>query len=110
MRGKNVLDFFITNNDSLIKSQVIPGISDHYAVCVEGNTYQSNNQQTKLQDGSFVQKSRLGCLKQHMSKYVDSIMHSTSCYLSINDLWSSFLEEMTFDIKRFILHRFTSSR
>ena len=37
-RGKNVVDLFITNNDSLIiKTQVIPGISDHDAVFVEGN-------------------------------------------------------------------------
>ena len=37
-RGKNVVDLFITNNDSLIvKTQVIPGISDHDAVFFEGN-------------------------------------------------------------------------
>ena len=37
-RGKNVVDLFITFNDSLIiKTQVIPGISDHDAVFVEGN-------------------------------------------------------------------------
>ena len=32
----NVLDFFITNNSLIIKTQVIPGISDHDAVFVEG--------------------------------------------------------------------------
>ena len=37
-RGKNVVDLLITNNDSpIIKTQVIPGISDHDAVFVEGN-------------------------------------------------------------------------
>ena len=49
-------------------------------------------------------------LKEHMSKYVDSVVHSTDCDLSINDLWSSFREELTSGIKRFIPHRFTSSR
>ena len=35
---KNVLDLFITNNDSLIiKTQLVQGISDHDAVFVEGN-------------------------------------------------------------------------
>ena len=32
----NVLDFFITNNSLIIKTQVIGGISDHDAVFVEG--------------------------------------------------------------------------
>ena len=32
----NVLDFFITNNYLIIKTQVIRGISDHDAVFVEG--------------------------------------------------------------------------
>ena len=37
-RGKNVLDLFISNNDSvIIKTQAIPGFSDHNAVFFEGN-------------------------------------------------------------------------
>ena len=32
----NVLDFFVTNNSLIIKTQVIRGISDHDAVFVEG--------------------------------------------------------------------------
>jgi len=32
----NVLDFFITNNSLIIKTQVIRGISDHDAVFVDG--------------------------------------------------------------------------
>ena len=45
-RGKNVLDLFITNNDSLIiKTQVIPGISDHNPVFVEGNIKATINKQ-----------------------------------------------------------------
>ena len=32
----NVLDFFITNNNLIIKTQVNRGISDHDAVFVEG--------------------------------------------------------------------------
>ena len=35
---KNVLDLFITNNDSvIITTQLIQGVSDHVAVFVEGN-------------------------------------------------------------------------
>ena len=45
-----------------------------------------------------------------MSKYVASVVHSTDCDLSIDDLWFSFREELTSGIKRFIPHRFTSSR
>ena len=32
-------------------------------------------------------------------------MYSTDCDLSINDLWSTFQEELTSGIKRFIPHR-----
>ena len=32
----NVLDFFMTNNSLIIKTQVIRGISDHDGVFVEG--------------------------------------------------------------------------
>ena len=49
-------------------------------------------------------------LKEHMSKYLDSIMHSSDCNLSINDLWSSFQEKLTSGIKRFKPHRLASSR
>ena len=45
-----------------------------------------------------------------MSKYLDSIVHSSDYDLSINDLWSSFREELTYGIKRFKPHRLTSSR
>ena len=54
--GRNVLELFIlTKNDSLIiKTEVIPGYSDHDAVFVEGNIIESNNQQTNLRDGSLI--------------------------------------------------------
>ena len=45
-----------------------------------------------------------------MSKYVDSVVHSNDCDLSIYDLWLSFREELTSGVKRFIPHRFTRSR
>ena len=32
----NVLDFFMTNNSLIIKTQVVRGISDHDGVFVEG--------------------------------------------------------------------------
>ena len=50
----NVLDLFITNGSLIVKTEVIQGISDHDAVFVEGIKYQSNTQQTKMQDGSLV--------------------------------------------------------
>ena len=49
-------------------------------------------------------------LKEHVSKYVVTVVRSTDCDLSINVLWSRFREELTAGIKRFIPHRFTSSR
>ena len=109
-RGKNVLDLFIPNNDSLIiKAQVIPGFSDHDAVFVEGNIKVTINTQIR-RIVPLYRKADWDGLKEHMSKCLDSIVHSSDCDLSINDLWSSFREELTYGIKRFKPHRLTSSR
>ena len=109
-RSKNVLDLFIINNDSLIrKTQVIPGISDHGAVFVEGNIKATINKQ-KRRMVPLNRKADWDSLKEHMSKSVDSVVHSSNCDLSIDDLWSSLREELTSGIKPFIPHRFTSSR
>ena len=109
-RGKIVLDLFISYNYSLIiKIQVIPGIGDHVAVFVEGNIRLTINKQ-KRRMVPLYRKTDWDGLKEHMSTYVDSVVHSTDCDLSIDDLGSSFREELTSGIQRFIPHRFTSSR
>ena len=55
IRGKNVLDLFISNDDSvIIKTQVIPGFSDHNAVFVEGNIKVTINKQIHSPDGSLI--------------------------------------------------------
>ena len=101
---------FITTNDSLIiKTEVIPGISDHDAVFVEDNIKAVINKQ-KQRMFPLYRKADWDGLKEHVSKYVVTVVHSADCDLSINVLWSSFQEELTSGIKRFILHRFTSSR
>ena len=100
---------FVTNNDSLIiKTQVIPPISDHDAVFSYGNIKATINKQ-KRRMVPLYRKVDWGGFKEHMPKYVDSVVHSTDYDLSINEL-SSFREESTSGIKRFIPHRFTSSR
>ena len=49
-RDQNILDLFITNNTTKInKVQVIPGISDHHAVIVEGNLLPTKTKQQKRQ-------------------------------------------------------------
>ena len=86
--GKNVLDLFIINNDSLIiKTQVVQGtcISNHDAVFVEGNIKAAINKQ-KCRMVPLYRKVDWDGLKEHMLKYVDFVVHSTDCDLSINDL------------------------
>ena len=54
-QGKNVLDLFISNDDSvIIKTQVILGFSDHNAVFVEGNLKVTINKQNYSPDGSLI--------------------------------------------------------
>ena len=108
-RGKNVLDLFISYNYSLIiKIQVIPGIGDHEAVFVKSNIKATINKQ-KRRMVPLYRKADWDGLKEHLSRYVNSVVHSTDSDLSIGDLGSSFREELTSSIQRFIAHRFTSS-
>ena len=96
---------FISNNDSvIIKTQAIPGFSDHNAVFFEGNIKVTINKQIRRMVPLY-RKADWDGLKEHMSKYLDSIVHSPDCDLSINDLWSSFREELTSGIrKQYKLH------
>ena len=84
----------VTNNDRLIiKTQVIRGtcISDHNAVFVEGISKQhSTNKNCRMVP--LYKKADWDALK-------NSVVQSTTCDLSINDLWSSFREELTSGIK-----------
>ena len=110
MQGKNVLDLFITNKDSLIvKTQVVQGISNYDAVFVEGNIKAAINKQKRRMVPLYRKVDRDG-LKEHMSKYLDSVMHFTDCDLSLNDLWASFHEELTSGIKQFIPHTLMRSK
>ena len=105
--GKNDLDLFVTTNDRLIiKTQVIPPISDYDAVFFYGNIKATINRQ-KRRMILLYRKVDWGGFKEHMPKNVDSVVHSTDYDLSTTEL-SSFREESTSGIKRFIPHRFTS--
>ena len=54
-QGKNVLDLFISNNDSvIIKTQAIPGFSDHNALFFEGNIKVTIKKQIHSPDGSLI--------------------------------------------------------
>ena len=76
----NGLDWFITNNDSLIiKTQVIPGIRGHDALFVEGNIKATTDKQ-KRRMVPLYRKTDWDGVKEHMSKYVDSVVHSTVIY------------------------------
>ena len=94
----------IIDNDSLIiKTQAVQGtcISDHDAVFVEGNIKAAINKQ-KCRMVPLYRKADWDGLKEHMLEYVDSVVYSTDCDLSMNDLWCSFQEELTSGIKQFI--------
>ena len=74
---------------------------------VQGNIKATINKQKRRMVPLYRKADRDG-LKEHISKYVDSVVHFTDC--DLDDLWSSFPEELTTGIKQFIPHRFTSSR
>ena len=85
----------VTNKDRLIiKIQVIRGtcISDHDAVFVEGINIKATLNKQKRRMVPLYKKADWDALK-------NSVVYSTTCDLSINDLWSSFREELTSGIK-----------
>ena len=93
----NVSDLFITNDSLIIKTWVIRGIIDHDAVFVEGINIKATLNKQKCRMVPLYKKADWDALK-------NSVVYSTTCDLSINDLWSSFREELTSGIKWFILH------
>ena len=103
-RGNNVLDLFITNIESLItKTHVIPGISDHDAVFVEGNISPIINKQRQRLIPLYNQGDWDG-LRAHMSNFADRFVSSNDTESSVNELWSSFRDELKSNIRKFIPH------
>ena len=102
-RGKKVLDF-------INKTLVIPGISDHDVVYVEGNISPITNDQKCILIPLYKKADWEG-LREHMYKFVDYFVHSTECDSSVNVLWSlKFSRGIELQHQEFIPHKLTRAR
>jgi hypothetical protein len=103
-RGPNTLDLFITNNNTLInKVQVIPGISDHQAVLVEGDLSPIVNKQPKRQIPLYRKADWLH-LREHVKIFVENLDMSDTT-VSVNTLWQSFKTMLESGIAKYVPHR-----
>jgi hypothetical protein len=103
-RERNILDLFIVNNITLIKKvQVLPGISDHEAVLVEGDITPIINKQPKRQVPLY-KKADWEQLKEHVRDFTKGL-DMTNRQVNINTLWLNFKLMLESGIKKFIPHR-----
>jgi hypothetical protein len=103
-RGQNTLDLFITNNPTLInKVMVIPGISDHHGVLVEGNLTPITNHQQQRQVPLY-KKANWDKLKEHVNHFGKNL-DKTDNTTSIDLLWLNFKTMLEAGIKKYIPHK-----
>ena len=103
-REENILDLFITNNISKVnKVQVIPGISDHDAVLVEGDLSPASNKQQKRQVPMY-KKAQWNALKEHVKQFGNNLNIEDKS-MSVNTLWLEFKGMLENGIKKYIPHR-----
>jgi len=109
-RGASTLDLFITNNETLIsKTQVIPGLSDHEIVYVEGDIKPIIHRQKRCED-PFYKKADWEGLRQHMANFTESFLATDGSDLTADDLWQCFRVELNTASGKFIPHKLAKSR
>jgi hypothetical protein len=103
-RGENILDLFATNNPTLInKVQVIPGISDHQAVLIEGELSPTLRKQQKRQVPLYG-KANWDGFKEYINSFGKNF-DKLDTTPDVDKLWSNFKATLESGIKKFIPHR-----
>jgi hypothetical protein len=104
-RGENTLDLCITNNPTNInRTNVIPGISDHEAVTLEGDLTPIKYNQKKRQIPLY-KKANWEGLRKHMSDFQKTWTREYTDSQSTNTLWESFKTSLQEGIKQNIPHK-----
>ena len=107
-RDTNTLDLFITNKrDNISKAQVIPGISDHDAVVVEGNIIPSTLKQPQRSIPLYDRGDWEG-FKQHVREF--NIRMEQTEYTDTNALWKDIKGIIDEGIGKFIPHKLARGR
>ena len=108
-RGENTLDLFLTNNKTLInRLQVIPGISDHDCLLVEGDISPIINKQPKRQIPLYKKADWEGLRKYVTNLWKDMAVDKT--LVNTNDLWLRFRVSLEAGINQFIPHKTARSK
>ena len=109
-RDENILDLFITSNETLVnRARVIPGISDHDAVLIESSLYPD----TKKRPGRKVpvwKKADWNGLQGHITADWDSLDLEVKRHGQVEFLWKYFRDSLERGIMHFIPHRMIKGR
>jgi len=89
-RGNNILDVFLTNRPSLVKScHVVPGISDHEAVVVESSISSAPHQHS-LRTIYVWHKANITSIRSAIDQFSSNFFTLYSTSTSIDILWEEF--------------------
>ena len=105
-RKENILDLFITNNDSrILKLKIIPGISDHDGIVYVEADISPIIYKEKPRKIHMYKRADWEGLRDHMSKFCNTFITlnaTTNDDASTNQLWDSFKTELNASINKYI--------
>ena len=107
-REGNILDLYLTNNPSLVKScETIPGLSDHDMLVVDSDL-KPNYSKPKRRKIFIYKRADMEKIKQEMSELSSKI--TSIAYESINKMWEKFKKGIFEIMEKNIPSKLTSSR
>ena len=108
-RQQNTLDLMITNNPTrVIRTEIIPGISDHDAVFSELDITPTKITQP-IRNIALYNKADWDPLKTHVEELNIKIQNEAKT-LPVETLWTSFRNGLAEGISKYIPHKTTSAR
>ena len=109
-RNKNTLDLLITNIPSkILRSDIIPGISDHDAVYAEIDIKPVRHKQTPRKIPLY-KKARWDSMKTDMSILLTTIQHKVVVGTDVTQLWDIFTDTLQESINNHIPQKIAKAK
>ena len=108
-RGNNILDLYLTNSHSLVKTvNIVPGILDHDIVVVESDLRPRINKPKPRNIFKYSQADMVK-VKQELKSFSDKFIKDYSCK-SVNENWEMFCNKITDTINTHVPSKRSTSR
>ena len=109
-RGENILDLFLSNRPSLVnRAECLPGISDHDMVLIDSSITAKRNKPVKREIKLWKKANQDGLITA-LSSFKTQFIEMYSIDTPIEELWSSFKDNLTSIIDKYVPKKTTSSR